>query len=129
MKLREKIYRTLFPDKYLEFVATHAALKESEAKLAAADKALERVRPRPARFERYRAMNDEQLGEVLAGGSELPAMKAVMQMIDEKFQQASDAASDPKLLEGETKFHLGGADWMVRLKGELQAATEKERSA
>ena len=142
MKLRERIYRLLFgaeyeqsQQRYQDYCAEHVLRQELEGKnrgLNEASRVLwdryEKLLPKPPRFDRYRPYTEDQLAEILAGTEDLPIVKAIMQMIDEKFQQAGDAASEANLDPAVTKFHLGGGDWLVRLKGELQSALEQERA-
>lgn len=141
--MRTFLFRLLFAAEYRQLEqekiaciraqADHADAQAARAgllvKLDRLEHELERVRPKRPRFDRYRALTDEQLVEVLAGTASLPAIKAIEQLVDEHFQLANDAAVDPNLPDQPTKFHLGGAEYLLRLKAALQTYTERERKA
>lgn len=125
--MKTRLFPLLFPAEYLKLAEVERDLRDRMAELAAVRADLVRLQPPRARFDRYVALSDEDLALALSGTAVLPAMKAVMQVVDQKFQQASDAATDPELPDTQTKFNLGGADWIVRLKQDLQQLTERPR--
>jgi len=125
--LREEIAKLEENEK--EILATvsrqNARLREQLELEEALRTQVQKLTPRRPRFDRPVEMDEQALGEVLAGTATAPIMKAVMQLLDEKFMAASDSSIGPKLTEGEMKFGLGGADWLAQLKADLQAYTER----